>query len=210
MRQIGEPPERDTRLYDLVKGHYERNGLEVIDATYNTGAKDYLERIIGLIRGTGFTTAIFTEDTRQTAFANIALELGFAALFGKPLIIVKSVGAKPPSDLTRTDWIEFEEGNEQGFKEKLGQAINDMSALSGHLNQLFEVSEDAERMDCAHAFELVQKAFLLSGSMDSIDRARLILERVRRAPRLEDIDDLQRLRKEVTLFVKKATEAVAV
>ena len=67
---------------------------------------------MGLIRGTGFAIAIFSHETRFTAMAKITLELGFAALCGKPLIIVKSSEAKAPSDFVRTDWIDYRSNEE--------------------------------------------------------------------------------------------------
>ncbi|MGD9658268.1 MAG: hypothetical protein AB7U61_11650, partial [Methylocystis sp.] len=66
-----------------------KRGFQTKDADASTGGKDFLERILELIRATGFTVAIFSDKTRPTALANIMLELGFAAMCGKPLLIVK-------------------------------------------------------------------------------------------------------------------------
>ena len=90
MRQIGEPPAVDAAMNKAVRTLLKSGGYRSIDATSTTAGKDYLERIIGLIRATGFTVAIFSELTRPGTMANIALELGFAAMSGKPLIICKS------------------------------------------------------------------------------------------------------------------------
>lgn len=108
MRQLGDPPEIDRVMNAQTIRIFRECGIRAIDAGETTGGKDYLERILGLIRGTGFTVAIFSHQTRPTALANIALELGFAAMCGKPLIIIKSPEATAPSDLKRTDWIEYE------------------------------------------------------------------------------------------------------
>jgi hypothetical protein len=61
--------------------------------------------------------------------ANIALELGFAAMCGKPLIIVKSEKAKAPSDFTRTDWITYNPAQEPRFRDKLEQALDSVESL---------------------------------------------------------------------------------
>jgi hypothetical protein len=100
MRQIGNPPALDEAMTGVVQEVFLHRGIGIKDADGSTGGKDFLERILGLIRGTAFTVAIFSEDTRPTAMANIALELGFASMCGKPLVIVKSKLAPPPSDLT--------------------------------------------------------------------------------------------------------------
>ena len=53
--------------------------------------------------------------------ANIALELGFASMCGKPLVIIKSKAAAAPSDLTRTDWIEYDADDQARFRAKLNR-----------------------------------------------------------------------------------------
>ena len=159
MRQLGDPSEIDRQMYEASKVIFERAGISTMDADSTAGQKDFLERILGLIRGTGFTVALFSSDTRQTAFANIALELGFAAMCGKPLVIIKSINAKAPSDLTRTDWIEFNPDDLPRFNEKLEQAIEEINALAQFEEDKLEVALVAARMDCAVAFERAKKHF---------------------------------------------------
>ena len=80
MRQIGNPPALDEGMSAIVTEVFEGRDVPTKDADASTGGKDFLERVLGLIRGTGFTVAIFSQDTRATAMANIALELGFASM----------------------------------------------------------------------------------------------------------------------------------
>lgn len=122
MRQLGKPPAIDIEMAGIVASVLADRGFAVTDAEGSTAGKDYLERIFGLIRSTGFTVAVFSHETRPTAMANIALELGFAAMCGKPLVIVKSAEATAPSDLKRTDWIEFAAEEQGRFEKKLHQA----------------------------------------------------------------------------------------
>ena len=208
MRQIGNPPELDEAMAALVKEVFDARGIRIKDADASTGSKDYLERILGLIRGTGFTVAIFSEDTRGTAMANIALELGFASLCGKPLVIVKSKAAPPPSDLTRTDWIEYDADDKVGFRRKLNQALDELDALAGFTESLLDVAMDAPAMDCAVAFERASKAFLLTSEERFLDSAEEIARRLQRAARDDDIADLERVRSEVSVFVKQGRRAV--
>lgn len=132
MRQIGGPPAVDFRMAELVKEIFEGHGIPVKDADASTGGGDFLQRILGLVRATGFTVGIFSHETRASALANIMLELGFAAMCGKPLIVVKSKDAKAPSDLTRTDWIEYDAANEIRFREKLNQALNTITEVGAY------------------------------------------------------------------------------
>ena len=128
-------------------------GFQTIDADGTTGGKDYLERILGLIRGTGFTVAIFSHRTRAGSMANIALELGFAAMSGKPLIILKSPRAVAPSDLKRTDWIEFDDRDPAVFRRNIGQALDEIDPLCSWEDDLLQPSLEARSPDCAVTLE---------------------------------------------------------
>ena len=148
--------------------------------------------------------ALFSDDTRRTAFANISLELGFAAMCGKPLVIIKSKGATAPSDLTRTDWIDYDQDNEDGFISKLGQAVREINDLADFERKKLEVALEADRMDCAIAFERTRKAFLLTGDATYVGHAQTILDRLNAAHEHAHVGDLHRERDEVRLFIKQA------
>ena len=208
MRQIGNPPAIDDVMARAVKGVFDARGVGMVDADTSTGAKDFLERILGLIRGTAFTVAIFSEDTRGAAMANICLELGFASMCGKPLVIVKSKAAPPPSDLTRTDWIEYDASDGARFERKLNQALDELETLATFTESLLEVAMDAPAMDCAIAFERASKAFLLTRESRFLDHAEVIAGRLERAVQADHIADLERVRSEITMFVKLGRKAL--
>jgi len=203
MRQIGGAPEIDKKMASLVTGFLKSKGFGIKDADASTGSKDFLERILGLIRGTGLTVAIFSHETRETALANIMLELGFAAMCGKPLMIIKSKEATAPSDLTRTDWIEYAAGEEPAFKRKVLQAIRMVDDLVPYEDMLLDLALDAKAMDCAVAFERAQKAFLLSGEKALLEKVEKIRDRLLSARDIEQVDDLHRLHAEVAMFARQ-------
>ena len=207
MRQLGTPPEIDQAMAVLATRVFEDAGISVLDASSSTGGKDFLERILGLIRGSGFVAALFGNNTRRTAFANISLELGFAAMCGKPLVIIKSRNARAPSDLTRTDWIDYDRENEDGFISKLGQAVSEINALADFEKMKLEVALEADRMDCAIAFERTRKAFLLTSDVTYVHHARTILDRLNEAQEQTHVGELHRERDEVRLFIKQAAPA---
>lgn len=206
MRQLGEPPAVDLEMVGLVEEIFQARGHLCIDADGNVGGGDFLERILGLIRSTGFTVAVFSEETRTNAFANIALELGFAAMCGKPLVIVKSDGARVPSDLTRTDWIVFDRRNPATFRRKLEQACDMIDAVADYQYTLLVTALEAPRIDCAIAFERASKGWLLSGEERFLEAARQILDRAVAAAEATDaVSDLTRLVDEIRAFVRLAT-----
>jgi len=204
MRQLGNPPEVDLTMTRIVTEVFAEHGISTKDADATTGGKDFLERILGLIRSTGFTVAISSDETRPSAMANIALELGFAAMCGKPLVIVKSKQATAPSDLTRTDWIVYEAGQEQRFRRKLGQAIGEIRRLADYEHDLLQVAFKARSMDCGVAFERANKGFLLSGEKRFIDAAAIILRRLQGVTSDDGIGVLERLRTEIGMFLRQA------
>ena len=208
MRQIGNPPALDEAMANIVEDVFEHRGIGLKDADDSTGGKDFLERILGLIRGTGFTVAIFSEDTRGTAMANIALELGFASMCGKPLVIVKSKAAPPPSDLTRTDWIEYDAADQPRFRRKLNQALDELEELAGFTEALLDVAMAAPAMDCAIAFERASKAFLLTKEARFLDSAEEIANRLEWAAGDGRIADLERVRSEISMFVKQGRRSL--
>lgn len=208
MRQIGDPPAIDERMAEIVGEVFAARGIPTKDADASTGGGDFLERILGLIRATGFTVAIFSHKTRPNAMANITLELGFAAMCGKPLIIVKSKEAKAPSDFTRTDWIEYDATNENRFRAKLGQALDTIEEVGAFEDFLLDTAMDAKSIDCAIALERASKAFLLTCDERMIEKAERIVERLDGAAANDTIADLERLRSEVLMFVRQSRAAL--
>lgn len=209
MRQLGQPPLIDQAMNLVVRERLVARGFAAIDADGSVGGKDYLARILGLIRGTGFTVAIFSHETRGTAMANIALELGFAAMCGKPLVIVKAPKAVAPSDLKRTDWIDYDPENVAEFDRKFGQAIDDIVSLGEFEATLLTTSLDARTPDCAVALERAMKGFLLTGGNEFIEAADLIRQKIDAVDENGQIADLERLRGEVKVFVQLARRALA-
>ena len=208
MRQLGDPPPLDQEMTQIVSDVLKSRGIQTTDAGGSTGSKDYLDRIVGLIRSTGITVAVFSHQTRPTAMANISLELGFAAMCGKPIIMVKSAEATTPSDLQRTDWISYEPAKRQEFEKSLRQAADVIVELVEYEDSLLNVALEARSPDCAVAFERANKGFLLSGEKRFINAARKILERLKNVVGDTAIADLERLRGEVGTFIDQAEKAV--
>jgi hypothetical protein len=204
MRQLGDPPAIDIAMASAVERLFRNRDFQVIDADGTTGGKDYLERIFSLIRGTGFTVAIFSHETRPTAMANIALELGFAAMCGKPLIIVKSPQAIAPSDLKRTDWIEYNARRRAAFERKVNQALDEVERLGNWEDDLLQASLAARSPNCAVALERAIKGFLLSGDTRFVAAAERVLDILQATDEGAVLGDLERLRNEVRTFIRQA------
>ena len=64
---------------------------------------DFLIKIWKLIASSPLAVGIVHEDIASSTQVNIYYELGIAQALGKETVIVKSPGAKVPSDFVRTE-----------------------------------------------------------------------------------------------------------
>lgn len=119
-------------------------------------------------------------------------------------MIVKSKDAAAPSDLKRTDWIDFDPADPPAFARKINQALDEVESLAAFEEQLLDLALDAPSMDCAIAFERAQRAFLLGGANALIPKAEAIRDRLAMARQIDQVDDLKRLHDEVAMFVGQA------
>ena len=108
MLQLGEGVSKlESEMDKAVNSVLVRKKFNPIRATSERGQKDCLVKIIQMIRGCGFGTAVFSEYTPAPTLANIFFEIALCNLLGKPVIIVKSEDAKSPSDFVRTEWVSY-------------------------------------------------------------------------------------------------------
>jgi hypothetical protein len=131
-------------------------------AARQPGTKDYLEKIIQIIRGCGFGVAIFSENTPAPTLANIFFEIGLCGVLGKPVILVKSERAKPPSDFVRTEWITFKNGETDKFRKDLDHSIQSVRDLGTYYEELGDLAFEAEDADLELAFERYRQAILIA------------------------------------------------
>jgi hypothetical protein len=208
MRQIGNPPPTDARMAQIVAEVFAERGVPTKDADASTGGPDFLERILGLIRATGFTVAIFSHETRPNAMANITLELGFAAMCGKPYIIAKSKLAAAPSDFTRTDWVDYDEHDEDRFRFKLNQSLDTIDDAGPFAEWTLDTALSVRSVDCAYALERAIKAFLLTGDERVLDKVEEVRQKLDGSGDNGSIADLDRLRGELTMFLAQGRAAL--
>ncbi len=205
IQQLGGTPPPDTIIRATLQDVFGRFGFTLIDANFDTGAKDYLARILDLIRSTGFAVVIYSDETRRDSLGNIFLEAGYAAMLGKHLVIAKWKGANGPSDFKRTDWIEYDPDNPVSFEDKIGQISRSLNDYVGFEATHLDVILQAHRPDCGVAFERIRKGFLLSGEPGFLDAAEKLLPLIdgdtgNHLP----VSDLSGLADEIKMFVRLA------
>lgn len=173
-----------------------------IRATDVGGTGDYLDKIIGIIRGCGFGIAIFTEATPPPTLANIFYEVGICQMLGKPVILAKTDAAIAPSDFVRTEWISQGDDAEQ-FLSSLAQSLVTLGELPGYFEAIAEVAMEAEEIDYELAFERYRQAVLLGGAPELVERVRVIYDALRSGSHGDSMTIARRrLRTSVGTFLK--------
>ena len=100
----------------------------VIDASIRVTGRDFLLKIWRQIASVPLAIGVAHEDIPAMSQANIYYELGVAQALGKETVIIKSVGAKVPSDFIRTEYIEFD----KAFPEKFTSYLNSIMEQAEH------------------------------------------------------------------------------
>lgn len=150
----------------------------VIKATRSAGTKDFLEKIIQIIRGCGFGVAIFSENTPAPTLANIFFEIGLCNILGKPVILVKTAKAKAPSDFTRTEWVTYRGRSGKKLKSDLESSIASIIELAQYYEALGDLAIEAEHVDVELAFERYKQAVLISDSKSAQTKIQNLLEHI--------------------------------
>ncbi len=87
----------------------------VIDAQAKVTGRDFLLKIWKLIVSTPLAVGVLHEDIPADTQANIFYEIGVAQALGKETVIIKSPGAKIPSDFVRSEYVTFDENFRMNF-----------------------------------------------------------------------------------------------
>lgn len=192
--------EMDRIVCDCLK----RLGHHTTKAIRSVGTKDFLEKIIQLIRGCGFGVAIFSEYTPAPTLANIFFEIGLCNILGKPVILVKTARAKAPSDFTRTEWVTYRGRSERKLKSDLESSIGSIIELAQYYESLGDLAMEAEHVDVELAFERYKQAVLISESKSAQAKVQTLLDRMK--DKEESVELLRaskvRLGKSISEFLK--------
>lgn len=131
-------------------------GLKLIDADAITTGRDYYRKIWELIVSVPIGIAVLHKRMPSSTMGNVLLEFGIMQALGKSTIIIKEPGAKIPSDLKRTEYIQYDD---EKFEDKMCDFLE--SALK-QAEYFCLVAEQVERNPLL-AIDYYRRAFLLTG-----------------------------------------------
>ncbi|WP_417463943.1 hypothetical protein [Kordiimonas sp.] len=175
--QQSDVPIADVSMIEIAQRSLTQLEIDSVDAANFRRTGDYLTKILEQIRGAGFCIAIFSEGTRTKTLANIFLEVGMAYLLGKPVVILKTAQASVPSDLVRSEYIEYNGDADQTLDSLKNTIRNSVLSAADYMMLLAELAEDAEDPDYELAFHRYLQAILFTGDRNILTS----LERVKDA-----------------------------
>ena len=168
MIHLGDPVPpivEEIRVY--VKKCCARFDYTVIDAGAEVTGRDFLLKIWRLIASTPLSVGILHEGISQTTQANIMYELGVAQALGKETVLIKSSNVDNPSDLSRTEYVTFDD--------------NFMKNFTAYLKSIYVLAESYELMadqlekDPILSLDYLKRAFLINGDIGLRKKARDIV-----------------------------------
>ena len=115
-----------------VEKYLKNHKFEIIDASSKVTGRDFLLKIFELILSVPLGIALISENLNSTTIANIFYEIGLLQALGKETLIIKTEESNVPSDLVRTEHIEYD----RKFKNKINKYIKTYIELAGHYELL--------------------------------------------------------------------------
>ena len=129
----------------------------VIDARAKVTGRDLLLKIWQLIASTPLSVGILHEEISRITQANIIYELGVAQALGKETVLIKSLHADNPSDLSRTEYVTFDDDFTKNFTDYL-ITIHEQA-------ESYELMADQLEKDPILSLDYLKRAFLINGDI---------------------------------------------
>ena len=169
MTRLGQPvPKMVKAMRTEITNCCKNIDYTIVDAATKITGRDFLIKIWKQIAASPLVAGIVHEDIPASTQANIYYELGIAQALGKETVIVKSPKAKVPSDLIRTEYIEF---NGQ-FNSKFSTYLNGLCSQAEHYEL---VAEQLDRNPIL-AIDYLRRAYLITGDKKLRTKAKTILK----------------------------------
>lgn len=163
MTQLGRPvPPRAAEIRRTVRQYLRDRDIDIIDAGTQVTGKDFMDKIFDLIVSVPMGIAIVTAEMKQEAVANIHYELGIMQALGKETVIVKTPDAIVPSDLVRTEYIDYE----RGFRDKVNKYIDKLIEIAEYYADMAVQL----RTNSTLAIDYLKRAYLITGRADYRER----------------------------------------
>lgn len=155
-------------VYNKVADILKQYDYNVIDATTITTGRDFLLKIINMIVGVPLGIVILDKDFSISTVSNCFYEMGWLDALGKETLIIRIPEATIPSDLTRTEYILYDNDFENSFK----KYMNNMFKIADYYSEVGALIEK----NPLQAIDYYRRAYLITGNSDIKKTAKLVLE----------------------------------
>lgn len=143
-------------------------GYQTIDASTVITGKDFLLKIWETIISVPICVVVIHEDTPVKTQANLYYELGIAQALGKETIVVKTPKTTMPSDLIRTEYIEFN----KKFNTKFDDFLKSTITRSEYFEEMANNTENNPLL----AIDYLRRAYLITGNQKHKEKVKKILQ----------------------------------
>ena len=178
MTQIGGPDDESLAIRRSLVKILSKSGIKLIDAGSVVTGKDFLLKIWSLLLAVPLGIAIINEKMRPDAMCNIFYELGVLQAYGKETLVVKTEGARIPSDFVRTEYVkydgDFRRGMEKFLEHFLAQA------------DYYESVADLLQQNPLLSIDYLRRAYLISGKDEIRSKVKNIAASVELSGRARD------------------------
>lgn len=164
MTKLGDPVPVDvSRIRRTLEDSLAEFGYAVIDAESEVTGRDFLLKIWKQALAVPMGIAIVHSEMTPVTLGNIFFELGIFQAFGKETLVVKTEGARIPSDLVRTEYVPYG----AGFKRK---AHSFMQTVIDQGEHYADMAENFAESNPLLAIDYLRRAFLILGDESLRDR----------------------------------------
>lgn len=126
-----------------------------IDADSVVTGRDFLMKIWQMIIAVPLGIAILHKTMSPQTLSNIFYEIGSLQAYGKETLIIRTKGTKIPSNLVRTEYIEYD----GSFESKLNKFLEMFLDLPDHFDTIADQMENNPLL----AIDYLRRAYLISG-----------------------------------------------
>lgn len=126
-----------------------------IDADSVVTGRDFLMKIWQMIIAVPLGIAIIHKTMSPQTLSNIFYEIGLLQAYGKETIIIRTKGTKIPSNLVRTEYIEYN----ASFESNLNKFLDVFLDLPDHFDTIADQMENNPLL----AIDYLRRAYLISG-----------------------------------------------
>jgi hypothetical protein len=178
MTQIGGPDDETLAIRRSLTQILSKSGIELIDAGSVVTGRDFLLKIWTLLLTVPLGIAIINDKMRPDAMCNIFYELGVLQAYGKETLVIKTEGAKIPSDFVRTEYVKYD----RAFKGKMEKFLEHFFTLADYYEKIADQLEQNPLL----SIDYLRRAYLISGKDDLRAKVRNIIASTELSGRARD------------------------